>query len=67
MLTLRFEQFDSSRTGQLNSYDLQRLLAKDSLMEDPREDAVKMLMSELDLQLVLCCAGWVEKLMGRYL
>lgn len=43
----RFDQFDASRTGQLNSYDLQRLLAKDSLMEDPREDAVKMLMSEL--------------------
>lgn len=45
-LIYRFDQFDISHTGQLNSYDLQRLLAKDSLMEDPREDAVKMLMSE---------------------
>lgn len=46
---IRFEQFDMSRSGQLTSYDLQRLLAKDSLMEDPREDAVKMLMSEYRL------------------
>jgi hypothetical protein len=38
----RFDQFDLTRSGQLSSYDLQRLLAKDSLMEDPREDAVKM-------------------------
>jgi hypothetical protein len=40
----RFGQFDSSRTGQLNSYDLQRLLAKDATME-AREDCVKMVRS----------------------
>ena len=37
----RFNQFDSSRTGQLNSFDLQRLLAKDETIE-AREDCVKM-------------------------
>ena len=42
---VRFDQFDLARSGQLSSYDLQRLLAKDSLMEDPREDAVKMVRS----------------------
>lgn len=36
-----FTQFDSSRTGQLSSYDLQRLLEKDATME-AREDCVKM-------------------------
>lgn len=41
MADVRFGQFDSSRTGQLNSYDLQRLLAKDATME-AREDCVKM-------------------------
>ncbi|KIR27254.1 calcium-binding protein [Cryptococcus deuterogattii LA55] len=40
-LQTMFLQFDSSRTGQLNAYDLQRLLAKDARME-AREDAVKM-------------------------
>lgn len=40
-LTLRFQQFDSSRSGQLNSFDLQRLLEKDATME-AREDCVKM-------------------------
>ncbi len=35
------QQFDSSRSGALNSHDLQRLLAKDSMM-DAREDCVKM-------------------------
>ncbi|TYJ51386.1 hypothetical protein B9479_008048 [Cryptococcus floricola] len=38
-----FAQFDSSRSGQLHAFDLQRLLAKDATME-AREDAVKMLM-----------------------
>lgn len=38
---VRFNQFDSSRSGALNSHDLQRLLAKDSMM-DAREDCVKM-------------------------
>ncbi|RYF50221.1 MAG: hypothetical protein EOO38_06190 [Cytophagaceae bacterium] len=41
----RFSQFDSSRTGQLNSYDLQRLLAKDATME-AREDCVKMVSEQ---------------------
>ncbi|ODN98239.1 hypothetical protein L198_03481 [Cryptococcus wingfieldii CBS 7118] len=36
-----FAQFDSSRSGQLHAFDLQRLLAKDATME-AREDAVKM-------------------------
>ena len=40
-LMSRFGQFDSSRSGQLNSYDLQRLLMKDATME-AREDCVKM-------------------------
>ncbi|UOH79015.1 hypothetical protein LQV05_000005 [Cryptococcus neoformans] len=42
-----FHQFDSSRSGQLHAYDLQRLLAKDARME-AREDAVKMLMNIFD-------------------
>ncbi|WVW83623.1 hypothetical protein I302_105644 [Kwoniella bestiolae CBS 10118] len=42
-----FSQFDSSRTGDLSAYDLQRLLAKDTMM-DAREDAVKMLMNIFD-------------------
>nr|XP_019010704.1 calcium-binding protein [Kwoniella pini CBS 10737]OCF49485.1 calcium-binding protein [Kwoniella pini CBS 10737] len=37
-----FVQFDSSRSGDLSTTDLQRLLAKDTMM-DAREDAVKML------------------------
>ncbi|WWC70460.1 uncharacterized protein I206_104411 [Kwoniella pini CBS 10737] len=36
-----FVQFDSSRSGDLSTTDLQRLLAKDTMM-DAREDAVKM-------------------------
>nr|ODN97863.1 calcium-binding protein [Cryptococcus depauperatus CBS 7855] len=36
-----FQQFDSSRTGQLCAFDLQKLLAKDATME-AREDCVKM-------------------------
>ena len=43
----RFSQFDSSRSGSLNSYDLERLLAKDATME-AREDCVKMLMNIFD-------------------
>lgn len=39
--TPRFQQFDSTRSGALSSQDLQRLLAKDSMM-DAREDCVKM-------------------------
>ncbi|ORY21907.1 hypothetical protein BCR39DRAFT_552694 [Naematelia encephala] len=42
-----FAQFDSRRTGQLDSFDLQRLLAKDATME-AREDCVKMLMNIFD-------------------
>ncbi|WVQ77277.1 hypothetical protein IAR50_006961 [Cryptococcus sp. DSM 104548] len=42
-----FAQFDSSRSGQLHAFDLQRLLAKDATME-AREDAVKMLMNIFD-------------------
>ncbi|WWC89587.1 uncharacterized protein L201_004512 [Kwoniella dendrophila CBS 6074] len=42
-----FNQFDSSRTGDLSAHDLQRLLAKDTMM-DAREDAVKMLMNIFD-------------------
>ncbi|AAW40618.2 calcium-binding protein, putative [Cryptococcus deneoformans JEC21] len=42
-----FRQFDSSQSGQLHAYDLQRLLAKDARME-AREDAVKMLMNIFD-------------------
>jgi hypothetical protein len=45
-LTLaRFQQFDSTRSGALSSQDLQRLLAKDSMM-DAREDCVKMVRAE---------------------
>lgn len=50
----RFDQFDLARSGQLSSYDLQRLLAKDSLMEDPREDAVKMVRFS-SLRRAECC------------
>ncbi|RXK38915.1 hypothetical protein M231_03760 [Tremella mesenterica] len=46
-LEILFEQFDGSRTGQLNAYDLQKLLAKDATME-AREDCVKMLMNIFD-------------------
>ncbi|WVQ82257.1 hypothetical protein IAT38_004385 [Cryptococcus sp. DSM 104549] len=42
-----FTQFDSSRSGQLSPFDLQRLLAKDATM-DAREDCVKMLMNIFD-------------------
>ncbi|WVQ83701.1 hypothetical protein IAT38_005845 [Cryptococcus sp. DSM 104549] len=46
-LRMMFEQFDSSRSGQLSGYDLQKLLAKDATM-DAREDCVKMLMNIFD-------------------
>ncbi|WVQ99165.1 hypothetical protein IAU59_006297 [Kwoniella sp. CBS 9459] len=46
-LQAMFAQFDSSRSGQLSAYDLQRLLAKDATM-DAREDCVKMLMNIFD-------------------
>lgn len=37
----RFNQFDSTRTGQLSHWDLRHLLEKDATME-AREDCVKM-------------------------
>lgn len=60
----RFDQFDSSRTGQLTSYDLQRLLSKDSLMEDPREDAVKMVRLVLRLRLSFECLSFGRCFVG---
>ncbi|KIR68278.1 calcium-binding protein [Cryptococcus bacillisporus CA1873] len=42
-----FTAFDSSRSGHLSAFDLQKLLAKDATM-DAREDSVKMLMNIFD-------------------
>ncbi|OWZ63433.1 hypothetical protein AYX15_04624 [Cryptococcus neoformans] len=42
-----FAAFDSSRSGHLSAFDLQKLLAKDATM-DAREDSVKMLMNIFD-------------------
>ncbi|WVO17097.1 hypothetical protein L204_104785 [Cryptococcus depauperatus] len=46
-LVAMFNQFDSTKTGQLMPYDLQRLLAKDARMA-AREDSIKMLMNIFD-------------------
>lgn len=51
----RFNQFDSSRNGQLNSFDLQRLLAKDETIE-AREDCVKM-VSQTNIHLAMYLSG----------
>jgi hypothetical protein len=59
-LICRFQQFDSSRSGQLGASDLRRLLAKDSML-DPREDCVKMVrrVTSRVIQLTLAANEYV--------